>query len=222
MKKISELTIDEIEGRFPDVIFIDKDAVYIGDNVIIGSNTVIYPNVYLEKNVEIKNDCTIKPNTTIHDSSIGNSCMIDSSVIEESVVGDFTKIGPMAHLRPGTKIGDYCKIGNFVEVKASTLGNNVKASHLSYVGDAKLGNNINVGCGVVFVNYDGKNKHQTIIEDDVFIGSNSNLIAPITIRKNTYIAAGSTITDSTVEDDFAVARARQVIKKNWVRPYDKE
>src|SRR5690606_31332790 len=141
---------------------------------------------------------------------------IQSSTILESSVSNDSKVGPYAYLRPNSHIGKNVKIGDFVEVKNSTIGDNSKASHLAYIGDAKVGNNVNVGCGVVFVNYNGKIKQETIVGDNAFIGSNSNLVAPVVVKEWGYIAAGSTITDKVDRGHLAIARARQVCKADWV------
>ena len=138
-----------------------------------------------------------------------------SSVVLSSKIGSATAIGPFAHIRPDSNLGDNVKIGNFVEVKKSTLGEGSKVSHLSYIGDAKIGSHVNVGCGTITVNYDGKNKHLTTIEDDAFIGCNSNLIAPVTVGKGAYVAAGSTITKNVPESSLAIARARQENKEGY-------
>lgn len=130
-------------------------------------------------------------------------------------MGDNSDIGPNSHLRPQTILKESVHIGNYVEVKKATIGNNTKIGHLTYVGDAELGENINIGCGTVFVNYDGKNKHKINIGDNAFIGCNANLIAPVTVEKNTYVAAGSTITDTVPENALAIARARQTIKEGY-------
>lgn len=200
---------------------IDDKNTYIDENVVIGKNTIIHPFVFLKGNTKVGSNVEIKPFTTIENSIIGDGCVIDSSNIEESIIGSESKIGPMAHLRPGNNIGNNCKIGNFVEVKNSNIGNNVKASHLTYIGDADIGNNINIGSGVVFVNYDGVNKHRSTVKDGVFIGCNVNIISPITIEENTYIAAGSTVTINTEKEDLIIARQRETIIKNWKRPEKK-
>ncbi len=201
-----------------DYKIIDERNTYIDKDVVIGKNSIIHPFVFLKGKTVIGDDVEIKPFTTIEDSKIGNGTIIDSSNIESSVVGKNNKIGPMSHLRPGNIIGNDCRIGNFVEVKNSNLGNGVKAAHLTYIGDADLHDNINLGCGVVFVNYDGANKSRSIIEDNVFIGCNVNIVAPVTIAKNSYIAAGSTVTVDTEENDLLIARSRERIIKNWNRP----
>ena len=140
---------------------------------------------------------------------------IKSSTIIDSQIGNGTTVGPYAYLRPGSRIGNNCKIGDFVEFKNASFGDGSKASHLSYIGDADVGSNVNIGCGVVFVNYDGKNKFRTVVKDNSFVGSNSNLVAPVTIEENSFIAAGSTITEDVPKDSLAIARGRQVNKADW-------
>lgn len=195
------------------VTFIDPDHTYIDDSVNIENDTIIYPGVILEDGSSIGNHCSIGPNSRIINSIIKNYVNIENSNIIESYVDDNTTVGPFAYLRPGTRLGKNVKIGDFVEVKKSTIGDNSKSSHLSYIGDAEVGKNVNIGCGVVFVNYDGKNKNKTIVGDGAFIGSNSNLVAPVTISGGGYVACGSTITKNVETDDLAIARARQVNKK---------
>ncbi|TJX15597.1 bifunctional UDP-N-acetylglucosamine diphosphorylase/glucosamine-1-phosphate N-acetyltransferase GlmU [Tissierella creatinini] len=198
------------------VTLIDPSTTYIGENVRIGRDTVIYPGCILEGNTVIGEDCIIRSNTRIFDSKIGDGVDIESSLIESSVVEEGSHIGPYAHLRPKSHLGKHVKVGNFVEVKNATLGNDTKASHLSYVGDADVGNNVNIGCGVVFVNYNGREKFRSNIADNAFIGSNSNIVAPINVKEWGYIAAGSTITEDVGEGDLSIARARQVNKPGWV------
>jgi bifunctional UDP-N-acetylglucosamine pyrophosphorylase/glucosamine-1-phosphate N-acetyltransferase len=195
------------------VTLIDPEHTYIEDTVKIENDTIIYPGVLLENGTSIGSHCSIGPNSRIINSIIKDYVVIESSKIIESYVDDKTTIGPFAYLRPGTKLGKNVKIGDFVEVKKSSIGDNSKSSHLSYIGDAEVGKNVNIGCGVVFVNYDGKNKNKTIVGDGAFIGSNSNLVAPVTIKDNGYVACGSTITKNVETDDLAIARARQVNKK---------
>ena len=177
---------------------------------------LLLPGVIIEGKTVIGEDCKIGPNSHIVDSTIGHATTIHSSVVLNSTVGDETAVGPFAHLRPESTLGNHVKIGNFVEVKKSTLGNDTKVSHLSYIGDAEVGSNVNIGCGSITVNYDGKNKFKTIIEDDVFVGCNSNLVAPVTIGEGSFIAAGSTITKEVPGDALAIARARQENKLGYV------
>ncbi|MEO4055557.1 bifunctional UDP-N-acetylglucosamine diphosphorylase/glucosamine-1-phosphate N-acetyltransferase GlmU [Solibacillus sp. CAU 1738] len=198
------------------VTIINPATTHISTDAIIGSDTVLLPGVIIEGKTIIGEDCTIGPNSHIVDSKIGNGTTVHSSVVLNSTVGDVTAIGPFAHLRPESTLGNHVKIGNFVEVKKSTLGDDSKVSHLSYIGDAEVGSNVNIGCGSITVNYDGKNKHKTTIEDDVFVGCNTNLVAPITVRKGAFIAAGSTITKEVPEEALAIARARQENKLGYV------
>ncbi|SKB41978.1 bifunctional UDP-N-acetylglucosamine pyrophosphorylase / Glucosamine-1-phosphate N-acetyltransferase [Acetoanaerobium noterae] len=197
------------------VTLIDTNSTYIDKNVKIGRDTIIYPNCHIKGNSVIGEDCIIRENTTIEDSHIEDHVTIKSSTILSSKVGARTTIGPYAYLRPKSVLGEDVKIGDFVEVKNAEIGNGSKASHLSYIGDAIVGKNVNIGCGVVFVNYDGKNKFKSIVEDNAFIGSNSNLVAPVTVKEGGYIATGSTVTVDVPEGALCVARAREVIKEGW-------
>ena len=198
------------------VTIIDTNSTYIESDVEIGNDTIIYPGVMLKGNTKIGINCTIEMNSSIENSTIGNNTEVKNSTIVDSIVGENTTVGPYAYLRPNSNIGNNVKIGDFVEVKNATIEDNSKASHLSYIGDAHVGKNVNIGCGVVFVNYDGKNKFKSIVKDGAFVGSNSNLVAPVTIEEDGYIATGSTITDDVPKSALAIARERQVIKENWV------
>ncbi|KXZ40605.1 bifunctional UDP-N-acetylglucosamine pyrophosphorylase / Glucosamine-1-phosphate N-acetyltransferase [Alkalithermobacter thermoalcaliphilus JW-YL-7 = DSM 7308] len=198
------------------VTIIDPDNTYIESDVNIGMDTVIYPGVIITSNTNIGQNCIIGHSSRIENSNIGNNVCVQISTIIDSKVGDNSCIGPYAYLRPNSDIGKNVKIGDFVEVKNSVIEDNSKASHLSYIGDAHVGKNVNIGCGTVFVNYDGKNKHKTIVKDDAFIGCNTNLISPVTVYEKAYIAAGSTITEDVPKESLAIARQRQVIKQGWV------
>lgn len=198
------------------VTIINPDNTYIEDGVKIGRDTIIYPGVSLEGNTEIGEDCIIRNNSRIVNSIIHDGVSVESSTIEDSIVGEDTHIGPYARLRPNSNIGKNVKIGNFVEVKNSTLKDNTKASHLAYIGDADVGHNVNIGCGVVFVNYNGKEKFRTTIGDNAFIGSNSNLVAPVNVEPLGYVAAGSTITKEVPEGALSIARAEQRNIEGWV------
>ncbi len=197
------------------VTLINPSSIYIENDVVIGRDTVIYPQNLITGNTKIGENCIIHSENKILNSIIKNDVVIKSSFIEDSFIDEKTTIGPYAHLRPKSKLGKKVKIGNFVEVKNSTMGTGSKASHLSYVGDSDIGNDVNIGCGVVFVNYDGKNKHRSIVKDNAFIGSNSNLVAPVVIEEKGYVATGSTVTEDVPAGALCVARARQVIKANW-------
>jgi bifunctional UDP-N-acetylglucosamine pyrophosphorylase/glucosamine-1-phosphate N-acetyltransferase len=197
------------------VTLIDPDQTYIGPDVSIGQDTVIHPGVILSGLSKIGEDCVIGSQTELRQVVVGDRCTIQYSLLVESQIGDDTTVGPYAYIRPGTQIGNECKIGDFVEVKNSTIADGTKIPHLSYVGDADLGPNVNMGCGSITVNYDGKTKNRTIVEEGSFVGCNVNLIAPVTVGKGSYIAAGSTINRSLPEDSFAIARERQVTKENY-------
>ena len=198
------------------VVFIDLKAVYIDEGVRIGKGTVIYPCVVLEGDVEIGENCTIGQNTRIKDSIIGNGTSIQSSVILESKVGNETSVGPFAYLRPNSEIGSHCKVGDFVEIKNSRLDDGAKAAHLTYVGDSDVGKKVNLGCGVVFVNYDGSKKYRSVVEDGAFIGCNVNLVSPVHVGKDAYVAAGSTITNDVEDGALYVARSKGKSKEGWV------
>jgi bifunctional UDP-N-acetylglucosamine pyrophosphorylase/glucosamine-1-phosphate N-acetyltransferase len=199
------------------VEFIDARTAYIDKDVKIGQDTTIYPNVILQGTTTIGDDCIIGSQTKIVDSVIGDRNDIQSTTILSSTVENDNSIGPFAYLRPNSKVASNIKIGDFVEVKNTTIKDGSKVPHLAYVGDGEIGESCNIGCGVIFCNYDGKNKHKTKLGDHVFIGSNSNLVAPVEVESYGYVAAGSTITNKVEERDLAIARARQVNKKNWVK-----
>ncbi|AMM91253.1 bifunctional UDP-N-acetylglucosamine diphosphorylase/glucosamine-1-phosphate N-acetyltransferase GlmU [Peribacillus simplex] len=199
------------------VTIIDPLTTFIEADVQIGQDTVINPGSCIKGNSIIGQDCLIGPNTEIKNCEIGDGTEILQSVVHESSIGSSVKIGPFAHVRPQSEIQDSVKIGNFVEIKKTVFGKGSKASHLSYIGDAEVGENVNIGCGSITVNYDGENKHLTKIEDNVFIGCNSNLVAPVTIGEGAYVAAGSTITQDVPQEALSVARARQVNKEDYVK-----
>lgn len=197
------------------VTFIDIDNTYIENDVTIGADTVVYPGTFITSGTVIGKNVTVGQNCRIVNSSIGDGCDLYYSTVVDSSIGENTHVGPYAYLRPGSKVGSGCKVGDFVELKNATLGDGTKASHLTYIGDATVGDNVNFGCGTVIVNYDGKNKYKTTIGNNAFIGCNSNLVSPVTVNDNAYIAAGSTITDEVPEGNLAIARARQVNKNQW-------
>ncbi|MCL2351689.1 MAG: bifunctional UDP-N-acetylglucosamine diphosphorylase/glucosamine-1-phosphate N-acetyltransferase GlmU [Firmicutes bacterium] len=191
--------------------------VWIDSGVEIGQDTVLYPGVMLEGAVRIGKNCEIGPNTRIVGSEIGDGVTVSNSVILDSRIGGGTSVGPFAYLRPHSVIGERCRIGDFVEVKNAVVGNGSKASHLAYVGDAEVGEGVNFGCGSITANYDGRRKFKTVIKDGAFIGSNTNLVAPVTVGEGAYIASGSTITDDVPPGVLAIARQRQVNKEGWKR-----
>ncbi|SFV85956.1 N-acetylglucosamine-1-phosphate uridyltransferase / Glucosamine-1-phosphate N-acetyltransferase [hydrothermal vent metagenome] len=187
-----------------------------------GQDCEIDVNVVIEGEVTLGDNTTIAPNCVIKNTIIGsNVSILPNSVIEDAVIGNGASIGPFARIRPEANIGENAKIGNFVEVKKSTIGKGSKVSHLSYVGDTTMGSDVNIGAGVITCNYDGANKHQTTIEDGAFIGSDTQLIAPITIGKNATIGAGSTITKDVPENQLSLSRSKQTTLKNWQRPTKK-
>ena len=193
----------------------DYDNCYIAPTVRIGRGTGILPGTILRGETVIGENCTIGPNTLLEDAVIGNGVKVNASQIYESSVDDKTTVGPFAYIRPNCRIGREVRIGDFVEVKNSVIDNGTKVSHLTYIGDSDVGKRINFGCGTVTVNYDRAKKHRTTIEDDAFIGCNTNLIAPVTVGQGAYIAAGSTITDDVPSMALGIARARQSNKEEW-------
>ncbi|MDP4093800.1 MAG: bifunctional UDP-N-acetylglucosamine diphosphorylase/glucosamine-1-phosphate N-acetyltransferase GlmU [Bacillota bacterium] len=195
---------------------IDPASTYIDADSEIGIDTVIYPGTIIEGKSIIGEDCIIGPNSRLVNSIIENGAEVNNSVVLESRVGQETHVGPFAYIRPGSVIGSKVKIGDFVEVKKSVIGDGTKVSHLTYVGDSEVGKGVNLGCGVVTVNYDGSKKYKTTIGDGAFIGCNVNLVSPVNVGDNAYIAAGSTITEDVPGNALAVARERQVNKEDWV------
>lgn len=201
------------------VTMIDPATTYIDTDVQIGNDTVIEPGVVLKGKTSIGSDCVIGTHSEIRDSVIEDGVTVTASFLENAVMHKDSNIGPYSHLRPKAEIGVGVHIGNFCEVKNAQIGQNTKVGHLTYVGDATLGKEINIGCGTVFVNYDGMNKHHTNVGDYSFIGSGSNIIAPVEIGDHAYVAAGSTITDDVAPHDMGIARGRQVNKKGYYDRY---
>lgn len=199
------------------VTITDPRQTYIEKDVTIGSDTLLLPGCILKGSTRVGEDCIIGPFTEIVNSELGNGVQVKQSVLHHAIVGDESTIGPFAYLRPGAKLGRQVKIGDFVEIKNSTLGDGSKVSHLSYVGDAMIGKNVNFGCGSITVNYDGFNKQITQVEDDAFIGSNVNLVAPVKVGKGAYVVAGSTITQEVMDNDMAIARQRQTNKTGYAQ-----
>jgi bifunctional UDP-N-acetylglucosamine pyrophosphorylase/glucosamine-1-phosphate N-acetyltransferase len=200
------------------VTLIDPATTYIQQDVAVGRDTVIHPNVYLEGRTVIGEACEIHAGARIVDSTIGNRVTVRNyCIVTESTLADDTIIGPFAHLRPGNDVKTGAYIGNFVELKKTTLGARSKASHLTYLGDATIGEDVNIGAGTITCNYDGRTKSPTVIDDGAFIGSDSALIAPVTIGKGAYVAAGSTIVKDVPPESLGIARGRQEIKEGWTR-----
>lgn len=200
----------------------DKKSVFIDESVQIGENVIIYENNRIEGETVIQDNVTIYPNNYISNSKIGKGSKLYSSFIENSEIGQCCMVGPYAHIRPKSKLCNFVKLGNFCEVKNSTIGDHTKVSHLAYVGDAVIGKHCNIGCGAIFVNYDGKNKYQTTVEDNAFIGSNANIIAPVVIGKGAYICAGTTVAKSVLSNSFVIGRSRQVEKNDRAEKYLKK
>lgn len=195
----------------------DPDSIYIDADVRIGADTVLYPNVHLEGTTVLAEDVTVHPNCRITNSQIDAGCIVyENTSIDSARVESGVKIGPFARIRPDTILRKGSHIGNFVELKKTTMGEGSKANHLAYLGDATIGAKVNIGAGTITCNYDGVNKHPTVIEDDVFIGSDSQLVAPVKIGKGAYVAAGSSITEDVPPGSLAIARGRQVNKEGWV------
>ncbi|PAD19711.1 bifunctional UDP-N-acetylglucosamine diphosphorylase/glucosamine-1-phosphate N-acetyltransferase GlmU [Terribacillus saccharophilus] len=199
------------------VTIIDPDSTYISTDAVIEQDVTILPNTMILGKTVIKEDAIIGPNSEVKDVTIGSRTVVKQSVAHDSEIGNDVNIGPFAHIRPQAQLGDNVKIGNFVEVKKASIGEGSKVSHLSYIGDAEVGKDVNVGCGTITVNYDGKNKHLTKIEDNAFIGCNANLIAPVTVGEGALVAAGSTITKDVPADALSIARARQENKNSYLK-----
>jgi bifunctional UDP-N-acetylglucosamine pyrophosphorylase / glucosamine-1-phosphate N-acetyltransferase len=199
------------------VSFIDAKSVFIDPGAHIGMDTIVYPNVIIEGSTNIGSGCVIYANSRIIDCNIGDNVTIkDSTLIESSTVNDHAAIGPFAHIRPASIIGASARIGNFVEIKKSVIGANSKASHLSYIGDADVGKNVNIGAGTITCNYDGQNKHKTIIEEGSFIGSDTQLVAPVKVGKGAYVGSGATVTMDVPPMALALSRTPQVNIEGWV------
>ncbi|MCA0972717.1 bifunctional UDP-N-acetylglucosamine diphosphorylase/glucosamine-1-phosphate N-acetyltransferase GlmU [Halobacillus litoralis] len=197
------------------VTIVDPSNTYIGPDVKIGQDVMVHPGSILKGDTVVEADAEIGPHSTIEDCHVGAESVVKQSVANNSRIGARVQVGPFAHIRPQSSLGDDVKVGNFVEVKKASFGDGSKASHLSYIGDAEVGSGVNIGCGTITVNYDGQNKHLTTIEDDAFIGCNSNLIAPVTVGKGAYVAAGSTINKDVPAEALSIARSRQTNKEGY-------
>jgi bifunctional UDP-N-acetylglucosamine pyrophosphorylase / glucosamine-1-phosphate N-acetyltransferase len=199
------------------VTLVDPATAYIAPDVTVGADTVIHPGVHLEGRTRIGSRCEIHSGVRIVDSSVDDGVVINNfCVIVESHVSSGARLGPFSHIRPHSDVGEDAHIGNFVELKKTSMGKGAKASHLSYLGDATIGQKVNIGAGTITCNYDGTTKHQTIIEDGAFIGSDSQLVAPVRVGKGAYVAAGSTITQDVPADALAIGRGQQINKDGWV------
>ena len=197
------------------VTFIDPDSCTLSEGCHFGRDVVIEPQTHLRGSCRIGDNCRLGPGSLLENASLGNGVSVVHSVVREAQVGNDVTIGPFAHLRPAANIGDSCRIGNFVEVKKSQLGAGSKVNHLSYIGDASLGANVNVGAGTITANYDGVNKHRTVIGDNSKTGANSVLVAPVTLGDQVTIGAGSTITKNVPDQALAISRAKQMNREGW-------
>ena len=204
-----------IELMDQGVTIMDPASTFVDMQVTVGKDTIIYPFTWLEGSTTIGESCEIGPNSRFMDTTIGNNVTAHFSYAHECVIADDVIMGPYVHLRPATKIAKGVKIGNFVEVKNSTVGEGSKLPHLSYIGDTDIGSGVNMGCGTITVNYDGKHKFRSTIEDDAFVGCNSNLVSPVTIGKGAYVGAGSTITKDVPPAALGIGRARQTNIEGW-------
>ena len=198
------------------VTFRNPGTVVIDSTVTIGADTVVYPFVTLEGTTSIGKDCVVDPGVHLVNTRVGNNVHLKTgTVADDAVIEDDAAVGPYAHLRPGTKLGKHVKVGNFVETKKAVFGDGAKASHLSYIGDAEVGADVNIGAGTITCNYDGVNKHKTVLEDGVFIGSDTQLVAPVRVGRGAYVGAGSTITKDVPPDALALSRTPQKIVEGW-------
>jgi len=196
------------------VTVVEPDRTYVGERVSVAPGTVLYPGTHLRGATTVGPDCRIGPDCWIEDTTIEDGCTVRYSVLEGARVRSDSTVGPYAHLRSGADVGPEARVGNFVEVKEARLEKGVKAGHLAYIGDADVGEGTNVGAGTITCNYDGVAKHRTVIEKDVFVGSNASLVAPVTIGEGAVVAAGSTITEDVPAGSLAFGRARQVNKES--------
>jgi bifunctional UDP-N-acetylglucosamine pyrophosphorylase/glucosamine-1-phosphate N-acetyltransferase len=185
--------------------------------VILEEEVQVHSFNYITNNTQIGKKTIIEPYNQIKHTQVGQNCVINSSKLQQSNIQNNVIIGPNAHLRPKSNIQNNAKIGNFVEVKNSVVGEGSKVSHMSYIGDGLIGKHCNIGCGTIFCNFDGKKKHQTKLDDNVFIGSNVNLVAPIHIKKNALVGAGSTLVSDVPKNALSIARARQIVKPNYYK-----
>lgn len=204
------------------VIIMDPNTTYIEDTVEIGADALIYPNNILEGKTVIEGGAILLQNNRIADSYVAEGATVQSSVLTEAKVGANTTVGPFAYLRPKSVVGENCRIGDFVEVKNSNIDNGTKVSHLTYVGDSDVGKGVNIGCGVVFVNYDGIGKHRSVVEDNCFIGCNTNLVSPVKLGHGAYVAAGTTVTEDVESGALCIGRSRQTVKTDWDNKWKKE
>jgi bifunctional UDP-N-acetylglucosamine pyrophosphorylase/glucosamine-1-phosphate N-acetyltransferase len=200
------------------VTIIDPATTYVDSDVAVGPDTVLHPNVYLEGRTSVGAACEVQSGSRLVNATVGDRVTIRNyCVITDAAIAPDAVIGPFAHLRPGSDVGEAAHVGNFVELKKTRLGARSKASHLTYLGDATVGEDVNIGAGTITCNYDGTTKHQTVIGDGAFIGSDSQLIAPVSVGAGAYVAAGSSITRDVPDQALGIARGRQENKEGWAR-----
>ncbi|HTM25946.1 MAG TPA: bifunctional UDP-N-acetylglucosamine diphosphorylase/glucosamine-1-phosphate N-acetyltransferase GlmU [Vicinamibacterales bacterium] len=213
-----------VEALMADgVSIVDPASTWIGPDVLVGADTIVHPNVHLEGRTRIGSNCVINAGVRIVDSTIDDGAIVHNfCVITESHIASGARIGPFAHIRPLSDVGENAHVGNFTELKKTTLGKRSKANHLSYLGDATIGEDVNVGAGTITCNYDGTAKHPTVIEDGVFVGSDTQLVAPVRIGKGAYVAAGSSIVEDVPAGALGIARGKQVNKPGWVEKRKKK
>lgn len=197
------------------VTVVDPVNTYVDPRCSVAPGVTLLPGTILRGHTAIAAGCEIGPNSMVRDCIVGKDTTINASQVNESTIGSHTTVGPFTYVRPNCRIGDHCRVGDFVEVKNSVIGDGTKISHLTYVGDSDVGRRVNFGCGTVTTNYDGHKKFRCTIGDDVFLGCNTNLIAPVTVGDRAYTAAGSTVTDNVPDGALAIARARQTNKEGW-------
>lgn len=220
---VNTVTVRAIMNNIENgVEFLSLDGVVISPFAKIGKGTTIHPGSQIRAGAIIGERSVIGPMSVIENSTVGDDCVVNATQVYDSVIESNVKIGPFCHIRPNSRICSGVKIGDFVEVKNSTLGNDTHASHLTYIGDSDVGERVNFGCGTVTCNYDGYNKNRCTIGNDVFVGCNTNLIAPVTLGDGAYTAAGSTITDTVPAGGLGIARARQTTKEEWATNFKKK
>ncbi|MBR2935365.1 MAG: UDP-N-acetylglucosamine diphosphorylase [Oscillospiraceae bacterium] len=204
------------------VVMMDPNAVYVEEQVTVGKGTLLLPGTILRGKTVVGENCTIGPNVMLTDTTVEEDVTINSAQVEESVIRKGCEIGPYTHIRPHCDVGEGSKIGAFVQLKNCNLGKGTKMAHLTYVGDADVGERVNFGCGTVTCNYDGNAKFRTTIGNDCFVGCNTNLVAPVTLADGVYTAAGSTVTHDVEADALVIARARQSVKPGWAAEHRKK
>ncbi len=204
------------------VIMMEPAAVWVEEQVTVGKGTVLLPGTILRGKTVVGENCTIGPNVMLTDTIVEDNVTVNTAQVEESILRKGSEIGPYTHIRPHCDVGEGCKVGAFVQLKNCNLGKGTKMAHLTYVGDADVGERVNFGCGTITCNYDGVSKHRTVIGNDCFVGCNTNLVAPVTLADGVYTAAGSTVTQDVEADALVIARTRQSVKPGWAAEHRKK